>query len=245
MSTINQVQKDIRSKKSRPERIAALKEFFKTGPGGYGEGDAFIGLTVPQSRLFAKKYFALSLPDVQALLKSKIHEERLIALLILVARFKKGDASEQKKIFDLYIKNTRFINNWDLVDTSAEHIVGAFLFNKSRKLLSVLVKSEDLWQRRIGMMATFYFIKKGEAKDALRLAKALMHDEHDLIHKASGWMLREVGKRISEKDLRGFLDKHADKMPRTMLRYAIERLSPADRRYYLDFKNKKSVNRQD
>ncbi|HEY1080062.1 MAG TPA: DNA alkylation repair protein, partial [Bdellovibrio sp.] len=192
----------------------------------------------PQSRLFAKKYFALSLSDVQVLLRSKIHEERLIALLILVARFKKGDASEQKKIFDLYIKNTNFINSWDLVDTSAEHIVGAYLFDKSRKLLSDLVKSEDLWQRRIGMMSTFHFIKKGESKEALRFAKTLIRDEHDLIHKASGWMLREVGKRVSEKDLRKFLDQHADKMPRTMLRYAIEKLSPADRRYYLDFKRK-------
>ena len=189
--------------------------------------------------MFAKKYFALDLKDVQALLKSKIHEERLIALLILVARFKNADTAEQKQIFDIYIKNMKFINNWDLVDTSAEYIVGGYLFDKNRKLLSELIKSEDLWERRIGMMATFHFIKKGESKDALRLAKALIHDEHDLIHKASGWMLREVGKRVSEKDLRGFLDKHADKMPRTMLRYAIERLAPADRRYYLDYKKTK------
>lgn len=243
MSIITQVQKDIRSKKAKPERIAALKGFFKTGPGGYGEGDTFIGISVPQSRLFAKKYFALSLSDVQVLLRSKIHEERLIALLILVARFKKGDASEQKKIFDLYIKNTSFINSWDLVDTSAEHIVGAYLFNKSRKLLSDLVKSKDLWQRRIGMMSTFHFIKKGESKEALRLAKALIRDEHDLIHKASGWMLREVGKRVSEKDLRDFLDQHADKMPRTMLRYAIEKLSSQDRQHYMGLRYLKESHR--
>ncbi|NUN07501.1 MAG: DNA alkylation repair protein [Bdellovibrio sp.] len=230
------VQKDIRSQGGSKERVAALQKFFDTGPGGYGEGYVFISLRVPQSRAFAKKYIYLDLKDVQALLKSKIHEERLIALLILVARFKEADAKEQKQIYDIYLKNTRSINNWDLVDTSAEHIVGAYLWDKNRKVLSDLIKSKDLWERRIAMLATFHFIKKGESKDALRFAKMLLKDEHDLMHKASGWMLRELGKRVSEKDLRAFLEKHAHVMPRTMLRYALEKLSAQDRAYYMGLK---------
>lgn len=229
---IAEVQKDIRSFADKARALHS-KRFFKTGPGQYGENDVFIGLTVPQCRLLEKKYQELSLTQVQTLLKSKIHEVRLISLLILVGRFKKAEALEQKKIFDIYLKHTKHINNWDLVDTSSEHIVGGYLWDKDRKILSTLVKSKDLWERRIAMMATFHFIKNGESKEALRLAKNLLKDEEDLIHKASGWMLREIGKRVSEKDLRLFLDKHARVMPRTMLRYALEKMPPKDRQHYM------------
>nr|WP_295906108.1 DNA alkylation repair protein [uncultured Bdellovibrio sp.] len=232
---VKEIQKDIR-KSADATRAKNLKRFFKTGPGEYGEGDVFIGLTVPQSRAFAKKYFATPLKDLEALLKSEIHEERLIALIILSNRFLKGDEREKFQIYKLYLKNTKYINNWDLVDTSAEYIVGGYLYDKDRKVLQKLAKSKSLWERRIAMLSTFHFIKKGECKETLRIAKILLKDEHDLIHKASGWMLRELGKRVSEKELRGFLEKYASKMPRTMLRYSIEKFSSKDRRYYLDLK---------
>ncbi|MEK2645152.1 DNA alkylation repair protein [Bdellovibrio sp. BCCA] len=232
---IREIQKDIR-KSADATRAKNLKRFFKTDPGEYGEGDVFIGLTVPQSRAFAKKYFETPLKDLEVLLKSEIHEERLIALIILSNRFAKSDEREKFQIYKLYLKNTKYINNWDLVDTSAEYIVGGYLYDKDRKVLQQLAKSKSLWERRIAMLSTFHFIKKGEYQDTLRIARILLKDEHDLIHKASGWMLREMGKRVSEKELRGFLEKYASKMPRTMLRYAIEKFSPKDRRYYLDLK---------
>ncbi|WP_413944540.1 DNA alkylation repair protein [Bdellovibrio sp. HCB-162] len=232
---VKEIQKDIR-KSADATRAKNLKRFFKTGPGEYGEGDVFIGLTVPQSRAFAKKYFATPLKDLETLLKSEIHEERLIALIILSNRFAKAEEREKFQIYKLYLKNTKYINNWDLVDTSAEYIVGGYLYDKDRKVLQKLAKSKSLWERRIAMLSTFHFIKKGECKETLRIAKILLKDEHDLIHKASGWMLREMGKRVSEKELRGFLEKYASKMPRTMLRYSIEKFSSKDRRYYLDLK---------
>ena len=233
------IQKHILSKKDL-QRAKVLQGFFKTGPGEYGEGDVFLGLTVPQCREIAKKYRDLPMKDLQALLKSEIHEERSIALMILVVRFEKADVKEQEKIYKFYLKNTKYINNWDLVDSSAEYIVGAFLADKDRKILDKLAKSKSLWERRIAMLATFHFIKNKESKDALRIAKILITDKHDLIHKASGWMLREIGKRASEKDLKIFLDKNADKMPRTMLRYAIERMTPKERRHYMDMKLNKN-----
>ncbi|WP_374079778.1 DNA alkylation repair protein [Bdellovibrio bacteriovorus] len=232
---LKEIQKDIR-KLANSTRSKNLQRFFKTGPGEYGADDVFIGLSVPQSRAFAKKYFSEPLKDIEALLKSKIHEERLIALIILANRFGKADEKEQTKIYKIYLKNTKYVNNWDLVDTSAEYIVGAYLYERDRTVLQKLAKSESLWERRIAMLSTFHFIKKGESKDTLRIAKILLNDEHDLIHKASGWMLREMGKRVSEKELRRFLDKYASKMPRTMLRYSLEKLSTKDRQYYLDLK---------
>ncbi|KHD89970.1 MAG: DNA alkylation repair protein [Bdellovibrio sp. ArHS] len=231
------IQKDI-LKKRKPARAQTLQRFFKTAPGEYAEGDIFWGLTVPESRSIAKKYADLSLKDVRVLIKSKIHEERLIGLLILVGRFAKSPEKEQEKIYQFYLKNTRYINNWDLVDSSAEYIVGSYLYERDRSILCELAKSPSLWERRIAMLSTFHFIKRGEYKDTLKIAKILLNDPHDLIHKAVGWMLREAGKRVSEQDMRKFLDVHAPKMPRTMLRYAIERLPATDRQYYLKLKSK-------
>ncbi|MBV2169983.1 MAG: DNA alkylation repair protein [Bdellovibrio sp.] len=230
---LKDLRKDI-SKLQDPDRAKNLRRFFKTGKGEYGEGDLFVGLNVPQSRSLAKKYATLSLREIQTLLKSKIHEERLIALFILVGKYSRGSQRDQEKIYKFYLKNTKYINNWDLVDLSAERIVGAYLYDKDRKVLRRLATSSNLWERRIAVLSTFHFIKHQESQETLRLAKVLLKDEHDLIHKAVGWMLREVGKRVSKKDLKGFLDVHAAKMPRTMLRYALEHLSPQERRHYMD-----------
>ena len=210
-----------------------LQRFFKTGPGQYGEGDIFLGLRVPATRRLAKEYKNLSLKEVSSLLKSPYHEVRLFALISLVNTFDKGDESTQKKIYDMYLANTKYINNWDLVDLSAPNIVGAYLFTKSRKLLYQLAKSKSLWERRIAVLATFYFIKNNQFEDSLKIAEILLPDKEDLIHKAVGWMLREVGKRDS-KIAETFLRKHCRIMPRTMLRYAIERFTPSKRRMYLD-----------
>jgi 3-methyladenine DNA glycosylase AlkD len=215
-----------------PKQAAILQRFFKTGQGEYGEGDVFLGIKVPKQRELVKKYKDLPLVEVLNLLKSKIHEHRLVALLILVEKFKKADEKEQKKIFDLYVKNTKYINNWDLVDLSAPNIVGAFLLDKLRTILNQLVTSKILWERRIAVLSTFAFIKNNEFADTLKIAEVLVNDEHDLIHKAVGWMLREVGKRDQAKEEQ-FLKKHAKKMPRIMLRYAIEKFSQTKRKYYL------------
>ena len=216
------------------ERAVGAARFFKCGEGEYGEGDVFIGCTVPEQRQVAKQFKALSLIEADKLLTSKIHEERLTSLLILVNQFENAtDENTRARIFRLYMKRIRFINNWDLVDSSAEYIVGGWLADKDRSLLDKLARSKHLWSRRIAMLATFHYIKQGEEADALRIATALLNDEHDLIHKAVGWMLREIGKRVSEKPLRAFLKQHAATMPRTMLRYAIERLPPAERANWL------------
>lgn len=229
---IQMIQKDIRSH-ADPEKALGIKRYFKTGPGDYGAGDIFIGLTAPQCRKLAKKYQDFPLREIERLLKSEIHEERLIALVILRHRFEKGDESDHEKIFKIYIKNKKHINNWDLVDTSAPNIVGAYLYNRKRDLLFELSRSKSLWDRRIAVLATFYFIGQGETRDSLRMAVILMQDPHDLIHKAVGWMLRELGKRVSERELKSFLDKYATQMPRTMLRYSLERLSKKDRQKYM------------
>lgn len=220
---------------SNKTRAANCARYFKTGPGQYGEGDVFAGLTVPMCREIAKDFLSLPLTEIKKLLDSQIHEERLIALLILVARFKKAAPAEQKQIFNFYLKQTARINNWDLVDLSAHKIVGEYLYLSSQPLtlLDKLVLSKNLWERRIAVLATFAFINHGDGRPALRLAKALLNDTHDLMHKAVGWMLRELGKRVSEKDLLGFLDMYAATMPRTMLRYAIERLPEKQKKYYL------------
>ncbi len=210
-----------------------LQRFFKTGVGQYGEGDIFLGIRVPSLRNLAKEYKALPLEEVSSLLRSTYHEVRLFALILFVNAFDKGDETIQKKIYDLYMADTRHINNWDLVDISAPNIVGAFLMERSKKPLYQLARSKSLWERRIAMLATFYFIRSNKFADALKIAGILLWDKEDLIHKAVGWMLREVGKRDSEC-AEAFLQKHCPIMPRTMLRYAIERFTPSKRRMYLD-----------
>lgn len=211
-----------------------LQRFFKTGPGQYSEGDIFIGLRVPTTRLLIKGYEFLELSEIQKLLSSKIHEHRLAALLILVKKFSGADEALRKKIYELYLKNSKNINNWDLVDSSAEHIVGGYLADKSKAILKKLAKSKLLWERRIAVLATFHYIKKGRAQENFEIAQMLLKDEHDLIHKAVGWMLREVGKRCSRPMEETFLKKHYKMMPRTMLRYAIEHF-PADlKKFYMN-----------
>jgi 3-methyladenine DNA glycosylase AlkD len=215
-----------------PKDAAFLAGFFKNGPGEYGEGDVFIGLRVPVVRNVAKEFKALPLPEVTRLLHSKIHEERLAALVILVLQTAKSDVETRKRVYDLYLANTKYINNWDLVDLSAPQLVGAYLDDKSRKPLYRLAKSTWLWDRRISILATFHFIRHGDLDDTLAIAELLLGDKEDLIHKAVGWMLREVGKRDQEV-LEAFLRIHGRIMPRTMLRYAIERFPEKKRREYL------------
>ncbi|MBP9864840.1 MAG: DNA alkylation repair protein [Candidatus Omnitrophica bacterium] len=209
-----------------------LQSFFKTGPGEYGEGDVFIGVTVPECRKTALTCAEMSRNDIEALLYSKVHEERLVALLILVERFKQGSASEKKSIFDFYLKHACRVNNWDLVDLTADKIVGAFLLDRSKSPLYRLARSSYLWERRISIVATLHFIRAGHFEDTLELVEKLMGDTQDLLHKACGWMLREVGKRDAAV-LEQFLKKHCLSMPRTMLRYSIERLSTAKKKMYL------------
>ncbi|NNL76945.1 MAG: DNA alkylation repair protein [Desulfobacterales bacterium] len=208
------------------------RRFFKTGPGEYGEGDIFIGVRVPVLRKLIKDYLDLPIKEIKLLLQSAIHEERLFALLLLVRISSKADEAEKKSIYELYLKSTAYINNWDLVDTSAEHIVGGYLKDKNRTPLYRLAKSTDLWERRIAIMATFHFIKHHDFSDTLRTAKILLSDRHDLIHKAVGWMLREIGNSDLAAE-ENFLQKHYEKMPRTMLRYAIEKFPEAKRQRYL------------
>ncbi len=208
------------------------QRFFKTGKGEYGEGDKFLGIRVPVLRQQAKKYVAMPLKEIQRLLKSVFHEERLCALLMLVLKFSKGNQKEQASIYKLYLDNTKYINNWDLVDSSAHQIVGAYLENKDKKVLYKLSKSDDLWERRIAIMSTFHFIKKNKFTTTLDLAKQLINDEEDLIHKAVGWMLREIGNRELAVE-KAFLKTRYKKMPRTMLRYAIEKFPESERKKYL------------
>lgn len=267
-----------------PERAKHSQRFFKTGKGEYGYGDVFLGIKVPDLHKIARKYKDLSFEDIEKLLHSKYHEERLIALLILVYNFEHGDEKLQKKIFDLYLANTKYINNWDLVDLSAPKIVGGWLYKKSIKsikgasllrrsgyegrvgikgkinekkhksnkasdtsdtskkdtqeiaevdTLRRMALSKSLWERRIGVLATFYFISKGKSELALEIAEILINDKHDLIHKAVGWMLREIGKRCSLETEETFLKKHYKTMPRTMLRYSIEQFPEEKRKKYL------------
>jgi 3-methyladenine DNA glycosylase AlkD len=208
------------------------QRFFKTGKGEYGEGDKFLGIRVPVLRKLAGKYREIAIDEVSHLLKSQFHEERLLALFMLIDIFKVAREKDKKKIYTLYLDSTKFINNWDLVDCSAEHIVGAYLQAIDKKLLYNLAKSSSLWKRRISIMSTFHFIKHNKFTDTLKIAKILLHDEEDLIHKAVGWMLREIGKRDSEVEER-FLNKHYKSMPRTMLRYAIEKFPEEKRKSYL------------
>lgn len=230
--TANAISKHLQ-KMGDKEDARFLQRFFKTGPGQYGEGDIFLGIRVPAVRKLAQEYKSLPIKEILSLLHSPYHEIRLFALISLVNTFTKTDKPTQKKIYDLYLANSKFINNWDLVDISAPNIVGAYLLEKSRKPLYQLAKSKSLWERRIAVLATFYFIKNNQYEDALKIAEILLRDQEDLIHKATGWMLREVGKRNTDI-AENFLKTHCRIMPRTMLRYAIERLSPAKRKMYLD-----------
>jgi 3-methyladenine DNA glycosylase AlkD len=217
------------------QQARILQRFFKTGPGEYGEGDVFLGIKVPVQRSVAKKYPDLPFSEIQQLLRSKIHEHRMAALFVLVKQYENGDKLARKNIFDLYLKNTKNINNWDLVDLSAPNIVGNYLLDKPRQVLYKLAKSKLLWDRRISILATLAFIRNNEFSDTYKLAEILLNDKHDLMHKAVGWMLREAGKRDQNLEVK-FLDRHARKMPRTMLRYAIEKFGPARRSYYLNLK---------
>lgn len=215
------------------ERAQISLRFFKTGPGQYGEGDVFLGLTVPDVRRIAKQFAHVSDATIFALLQSKFHEERLMALLILVHQFKRTDVLRREEIYKLYLAQTKYINNWDLVDISAEHIVGGFLEDKPKDVLYKLACSVSVWERRIAMLATFHYIKKGQSQVAFKVAELLLHDTHDLIHKAVGWMLREIGKRCSQEIEEIFLRRYYHHMPRTMLRYAIERFPEELRKSYL------------
>lgn len=221
------VKKSI-AKLADPKRAEKSKYFFKTGPGQYGEGDIFIGLTVPQMRGIAKEYGELPLPEVSKLLKSKIHEERLVALLMLVQKFEKGGEKEQKDVYTFYLKHTKHINNWDLVDLSCHKIVGSYLLDKDRQPLYKLARSKNMWEQRIAIVSTWMIMRSNDLDDTFGLAEILIDHEHDLMHKAVGWMLREAGKR-DEARLVKFLEKHYDQLPRTLLRYAIEKF-PEKRR---------------
>jgi 3-methyladenine DNA glycosylase AlkD len=228
----NELKKEL-DKLANPKQAALLRRFFKTGKGEYGEGDVFLGLKVPVQRSFAKKYKDLSLADIQQLLNSKIHEHRLIALLIMIQKYHEAEENGRKEIFEMYLKNTSHINNWDLIDLSAPNIIGNYLLDNPRNILYKLAKSNSLWEKRISILATFAFIQNKESKDTLRIAEPLLNDKHDLIHKGVGWMLREVGKRVSQKEEEKFLRKHYKQMPRTMLRYAIERFDKKKKEFYM------------
>lgn len=214
------------------QRANNLRRFFKTGKGEYGEGDKFLGVTVPDIRIIVKKYNSISLKDTLLLLRSKFHEQRLCALLILVEKYKKGNDKQKQEIYHHYLKNTKRINNWDLVDLTAPNIIGNYLLNRNRQILSNLMKSDNLWERRIAVLSCASFIRKNDFTDIFNITEYLIRDKHDLIHKACGWMLREVGKRdqVAEET---FLKKHYQTMPRTMLRYAIEKFDPVKKAYYM------------
>lgn len=230
----NSVQriKQVFRRQSDAKKAKFFQRFFKTGKGEYGEGDVFLGLTVPQVRSIALQYKTIALSNIEKLLKSKIHEERLTAFLILVYQFQKGDDASKHAIFNFYLNHTKWINNWDLVDLTAPKIVGSFLLHKPKKKLYTLAKSKSLWERRIAILATFTCIQNNTFDDTLRIATLMLNDPHDLIHKAVGWMLREIGKRsiIIEEQ---FLNQYYKQMPRTMLRYAIEKFPEKKRKVYL------------
>lgn len=224
------------SKEKNAEKAKALSYFFKTGPGQYGEGDFFLGITVPVSRKVAKEFAGLPLTEIKILLANKYHEVRMVALAILVANYEKAkNDSERKKIFQFYLANSKKINNWDLVDLTAPNIIGDYCFRypENLVLLRKMTQAKNIWQRRIAILATFTFIKKGSNKEVFEFAEILLSDKEDLMHKAVGWMLRESGKRVSMKDLETFLKKNIKKMPRTALRYAIEHFEERKRKKYL------------
>ncbi len=229
--SLSEIQAELR-KLADKETAENSQRFFKTGKGQYGEGDVFLGIRVPVLRQTAKKYISAPLPVCHGLLKSIYHEERLFALIILVMAYKNADPDGQKRIYDFYLSNARHVNNWDLVDLSAQYIVGTYLRDRDKKVLYQLAVSESLWERRIAIISSLDFIRQNEFDDAMRISQILLNDKEDLIHKAVGWMLREIGKRDLAAE-EGFLKKHYQKMPRTMLRYAIEKFEEKKRLGYL------------
>ncbi|MBU0907139.1 MAG: DNA alkylation repair protein [Nanoarchaeota archaeon] len=231
MSKLSNLKSDLH-KLSDPKKSQILQGFFKTGKGEYGEGDVFLGVTVPQSRAIAKKYQCLSFEEIKELLKSKFHEERLTALLILVHIYQKNP---DKKLIDFYLAHTKHINNWDLVDLTAPKILGNYLLNENREILYKLARSGSLWEKRIAIISTLAFIVNSQFKDTIKLSEILLTEKHDLMHKAVGWMLREMGKR-DKAVLEAFLKKHYKQMPRTALRYAIEKFPEEVRQKYLQGK---------
>ncbi|HYO70464.1 MAG TPA: DNA alkylation repair protein [Archangium sp.] len=232
-----QAIRDELARAADPDKAAFYPRFFKTGPGEYAEGDVFLGVTVPEQRRIARRHKDLPLEQLGALLRSEVHEHRLTGFLILVTRFERADEAERHRLFTFCREHLAGLNNWDLVDTVAPRLLGAYLLEHPELTpwLYELARSPVLWERRIAIMSTQAFIRAGDFKDTLKLAELLLHDEHDLIHKAVGWMLREVGNRdlVSEQS---FLDRHAREMPRTMLRYAIEKFPKAKREHYLKLK---------
>jgi len=230
---LSKLQKDLRSF-ANLEKAKILGRFFKTGKGEYGEGDKFLGIILPLQRSIVRKYWKeITFEEMKELVKSPLHEERLVSLLIAVDKFEKGNKKERKEIYDFYLSHTKFINNWDLVDLTAPRIIGAYLHDKDKEILTMLAKSKSLWEKRISILSTFYFIRQGDPSETFRIARLLINDKHDLIHKAVGWMLREIGKRCGEKAEEKFLQKYYKTMPRTMLRYAIEKFDNKKRKYYL------------
>lgn len=209
--------------------------FFKTGPGEYGEGDQFLGIRVPEQRKIARKYHNLPLDEVQTLLESKYHEVRLTGLFVLVYKYKKADTHRKEQIYQFYLTHLDHVNNWDLVDSSAKYIAGHYLFDKDRNILFELAKSKNLWNRRIAILTTFYFIDRNDFSTTLEISDLLFHDNEDLIHKAVGWMLREVGKK-DKPVLVNYLNPRYKSMTRTMLRYALEKFSTEERKSYLQAK---------
>jgi len=233
-----QLSKDLRAA-ADPVKAAFFPRFFKAGPGQYAEGDKFLGVTVPNQRQIAKNYFSMPLSEVEILLQSEWHEERLTALFILVNKFNKGSKQEREDVYNFYLSHTKCVNNWDLVDSSSAYIVGPYLDSRPEKMkvLTRLAQSESLWERRIAMLATFYYINKCKrADEALEIAEILLNDPHDLIQKAVGWMLREIGKRVDRQILVDYLLPRYKTMPRTILRYAIEHFDPEVRSSYLQGK---------
>jgi len=228
---LTEIRKEI-SKQKNPMQAINFQRFFKTGKGEYGEGDVFYGIKVPVQRIISKQFKDLSLDDVKSLILSKVHEERLIAAFILVDQYKRGDGKKRKTIFDFYLKNRKGINNWDLVDLSAPKIIGAYLIDNDKNQLYKFARSKDLWEKRISIISTQTFIREHYFDDTLKISKILLHDKHDLIHKAVGWMLREIGNRDIETEGK-FLKEHYKAMPRTMLRYAIEKFPEKKRKAYL------------
>lgn len=222
--------KNLKSK-GTSKKVEIYQRFFKTAPGQYGHGDVFLGLTMPEIRGIAKQFQDMELKELQEHLKSKYHEERMASLLIALNKYE-SSKDDGKKFFDFYLKNTKYINNWDLVDVTAPKLIGHYLFDKPRDILYKLAVSKDLWEKRISIVSTYYFISKSDFKDTLKISEILLEDKHDLIHKAVGWMLREVGKRDISV-LENFLKKYYKKMPRTMLRYSIEKFPEETRKKYL------------
>jgi len=229
---INSLKKELRVL-ATPEKAKASAWFFKTGPGQYGEGDKFLGVTVPEQRIIAKKYKDLNLVEIEKLLHSEFHEERLIALFALVGQFQNSEETGRKNIFELYLRNIKWVNNWDLVDSSAHKIIGEYIKNKKTTLLLVLAKSQDLWERRIAIISTFAFLAEGNPRPTYLVADLLLDDREDLIQKAVGWVLREAGKKVSESELESYLQKNYKRLGRTTLRYAIEKFDLEKRKSYL------------